>query len=135
MDTRFILSDCVERALADAEYDKLEDGTFAGRIPTCTGVVAFAETLRGCEEELRSTLADWILVGEQVAEVLRGAREYDSLDTEEQAVVRAYWSERMAALQGALRLDRDFAAEGRPYAELDDGGKVARPGGHQPRPS
>lgn len=40
MDTRFILSDYVEQALADAEYDKLEDGTFAGHIPTCTGVVA-----------------------------------------------------------------------------------------------
>jgi len=46
-----------------AVYDKLEDGTFASRIPACKGVVAFGATLRECEEELRSTLEDWILVG------------------------------------------------------------------------
>jgi predicted RNase H-like HicB family nuclease len=49
--------------LARAVYDKLEDGTFAGRIPPCVGVVAFGATLRECEEDLRSTLEDWILVG------------------------------------------------------------------------
>jgi predicted RNase H-like HicB family nuclease len=40
MTVRFILSDYVEQALAQAVYDKLEDGTFAGRIPECKGVVA-----------------------------------------------------------------------------------------------
>ena len=60
---RFILSGYVEQAMAHAIYDKLEDGTFAGRIPPCKGVVAFGSTLRECEEELRSTLEDWILVG------------------------------------------------------------------------
>lgn len=69
---------------------------------------------------------------EQVAQVLRGAREYDALSTEEQTVVRAYWSERMAALQGALRLDRELEAEARPYVELDDAGKVVR---RETRPS
>jgi len=63
MEARFVLSDYVEQALAAATYDKLEDGTFAGRIPPCPGVVAFAETLRRCEDELRSTLEDWLLVG------------------------------------------------------------------------
>ncbi len=63
MATRFILSDYVEQAMAQAVYDKLEDETFAGKIPPCKGVVAFAATLRECEEELRSTLEDWILVG------------------------------------------------------------------------
>ncbi len=61
--SKFILSDYVEQALAQATYDKLEDGTFAGRIPDCTGVVAFGTTLRECEDELRSTLEDWIWVG------------------------------------------------------------------------
>ncbi|MHC5935957.1 type II toxin-antitoxin system HicB family antitoxin [Nostoc sp.] len=60
---RFILSDYVDRAIAQAIYDKLEDGTFAGRIPVCKGVIAFASTLRECEDELRSTLEDWILLG------------------------------------------------------------------------
>jgi len=49
--------------MVEAVYDKLEDGTFVGRIPPCKGVIAFATTLRQCEEELRSTLEDWILVG------------------------------------------------------------------------
>jgi predicted RNase H-like HicB family nuclease len=68
--TRFILSDYVEQALANAVYDKLEDGTFAGRIPPCKGVVAFGPTLRECEDELRSTLEDWILVGLKLGHTL-----------------------------------------------------------------
>lgn len=60
---KFILSDYVQQAMSEAVYDKLEDGTFAGRIPTCVGVVAFGETLRECEDELRSVLEDWLLVG------------------------------------------------------------------------
>ncbi|MCP9493038.1 MAG: hypothetical protein MSG64_01150 [Pyrinomonadaceae bacterium MAG19_C2-C3] len=58
-----VLSEYIESALAQAEYDKLEDGSFAGRIPSCKGVLAFATTLRECENELRSTLEDWLLVG------------------------------------------------------------------------
>jgi predicted RNase H-like HicB family nuclease len=63
MAIRFVLTEYVEQAMADASYDKLEDGTFVGRIPACKGVIAFGATLRECEEELRSTLEDWILVG------------------------------------------------------------------------
>ncbi|MBI2864244.1 MAG: type II toxin-antitoxin system HicB family antitoxin [Chloroflexi bacterium] len=63
MASRYVLSDYVDQAMAEAVYDKLEDGTFAGRIPSCKGVVAFGMTLRECEEELRSTLEDWILIG------------------------------------------------------------------------
>lgn len=63
MAIRFILTEYVDQAMIQAVYDKLEDGTFAGRIPSCKGVVAFAATLHQCEEELRSTLEDWILVG------------------------------------------------------------------------
>ena len=60
---RYILSEYVEKVMAQAVYDKLEDGTFAGRIPPCKGVIAFGKTLRECEDELHSTLEDWILVG------------------------------------------------------------------------
>jgi predicted RNase H-like HicB family nuclease len=49
--------------MADAEYDKLEDGSFSGRIPLCTGAIAFGSTLHQCETELRSTLEDWLVVG------------------------------------------------------------------------
>lgn len=58
-----ILSEYMDQAMAEAVYDKLEDGSFAGRIPSCKGVVAFCQTLRECQDELRSTLEDWILVG------------------------------------------------------------------------
>lgn len=63
MKARFILTDYVDQLMAHAVYDKPEDGTFAGRIPECKGVVAFGKTLRECEDELRSTLEDWILPG------------------------------------------------------------------------
>lgn len=63
MEAKFILTDYVDQALARAHYDKLEDDTFAGKIPECPGVVAFAKTLRQCEQELRSVLEDWLLVG------------------------------------------------------------------------
>jgi predicted RNase H-like HicB family nuclease len=63
MAMQFVLTDYVNTALAQAVYDKMEDGTYVGRIPACKGVVSFASTLRQCEEELRSTLEDWIWVG------------------------------------------------------------------------
>ncbi len=58
-----LLTGYIDRALSQAEYDKLEDGSFSGRIPGCKGVIAFGETLRECENELQSTLEDWIFVG------------------------------------------------------------------------
>ena len=70
MSAQYILSEYLERAMAGAEYDKLEDGSFSGRIPSCTGVVSFGETLRGCEDELRSTLEDWLLVGLKLGHAL-----------------------------------------------------------------
>ncbi|MEW6754480.1 MAG: type II toxin-antitoxin system HicB family antitoxin [Candidatus Latescibacterota bacterium] len=63
MTARSMLSDYVEQALDRATYDKLQDGTFSGRIPGCDGVVAFASPRRECADELRSTLDEWILAG------------------------------------------------------------------------
>ena len=59
----FVLTNYVEQALRLAVFDKLGDGTFAGNIPSCRGVVALGATLGECQDELRSTLEDWILVG------------------------------------------------------------------------
>jgi predicted RNase H-like HicB family nuclease len=71
MTGQFILSDYLQRALAQAEYDKLEDSTFSGRIPSCKGVVAFGASLRECEDELlRSVLEDWVLVGLKLGHTL-----------------------------------------------------------------
>lgn len=63
MATQFVLSGYLESAMAQASYDKLEDGSYFGHIPSCTGVVAFSATLRECEQELQSTLEEWILLG------------------------------------------------------------------------
>jgi predicted RNase H-like HicB family nuclease len=67
---RYILSEYVERAMEEAVYDKLEDASFSGRIPSCKGVIAFASSLKECEEELRSTLEDWILAGLKLQHLL-----------------------------------------------------------------
>ena len=74
---RYILTGYVESALSQAEYDKLEDGTYSGRIPPCKGVIAFGKTLRECEDELRSTLEDWIFVGLKLGHQLPVIAGYD----------------------------------------------------------
>ena len=74
---QFILTGYIENALSQAEYDKLEDGTFSGRIPFCKGVIAFGKTLRECEDELRSTFEDWVLVGLKLGHPIPVVAEYD----------------------------------------------------------
>lgn len=63
MKTKYILTEYIEQLLSCAEYDKLEDGSFVGRIPQCKGVISFDSSLMKCETELQSTLEDWILLG------------------------------------------------------------------------
>ena len=63
MTARYILSDYVDQAMAQAVYDKLEDATFTSHVPPCKGVVAFGAALLECEHKLRSTLEEWILLG------------------------------------------------------------------------
>ncbi len=63
MSARFILSEYIDEALDRAGYEKLEDGSYAGTIPDCPGVIAFAGSLRECERELQSVLEDWLLLG------------------------------------------------------------------------
>jgi predicted RNase H-like HicB family nuclease len=63
MTEHYILSEYIEQAMEQAEYDKLEENSFSGRIPSCKGVIAFGPTLKICQDELRSVLEDWILVG------------------------------------------------------------------------
>ncbi len=70
MAVQCVLTEYVDQAMALAVYDELEDGTFAGRIPACPGVLALDATLRECESDLRSTLEDWILVGLKMGHTL-----------------------------------------------------------------
>ncbi|RKZ41734.1 MAG: type II toxin-antitoxin system HicB family antitoxin [Gammaproteobacteria bacterium] len=65
-----MLTGYIESALAEAEYDKLEDGTFCGTIPLCKGVIAFGNTLKQCENELQSTLEEWVLLGLKLGHLL-----------------------------------------------------------------
>lgn len=77
MRIQFILSEYLEGALEQAEYDKLSDDSFSGRIPACPGVIAFASSLKNCERELRSTLEDWLLVGLKLGHCLPIVQDID----------------------------------------------------------
>jgi predicted RNase H-like HicB family nuclease len=57
-----MLIEYINKAMSKAVYEKLEDGTYSGRIPQCPGVIAFGETLYQCQEELRSVLEGWLIV-------------------------------------------------------------------------
>jgi predicted RNase H-like HicB family nuclease len=57
-----MLTEYINKAMEKAVYDKLDDGSFSGRIPQCPGVVAFAKTLYKCEEQLRTSLEGWLIV-------------------------------------------------------------------------
>lgn len=70
MASQFIFTDYMDHLMAHAVYDKLDDDTYSGRIPQCTGVVAFGTNLRECEEKLHSTLEDWILLGFKLGQPL-----------------------------------------------------------------
>lgn len=70
MKWKFIITDYIEHLLSLSEFDKLEDGTYSGNIPQCPGVIAFGATLKDCQDELRSTLEDWILVGFKLGHTL-----------------------------------------------------------------
>lgn len=82
-------------------------------------------------------IAHWARIGRElesggsvshrdIADVLAARRDYDQLTSQEQAVVRAEWAERMEARREALDLAREFSAQGRSYVELDDDGRVVR---------
>ena len=57
-----MLIEYINKEMSKATYDKLEDGSFSGRIPQCPGVVAFGETLYQCQQELKSSLEGWLIV-------------------------------------------------------------------------
>jgi predicted RNase H-like HicB family nuclease len=63
MVVRYVLSDYVSGAMGKSGVRQIEDGTWSGRIPDCPGVIAFGASREECEDELRSTLEEWILLG------------------------------------------------------------------------
>ena len=83
----YILTEYLDQAMAQAVYEKLDDGKYGGRIPTCPGVVAFAASLGECSEDLRSTLEDWVLLGMKLAHPLP-ARSAASISTGSRDFIR-----------------------------------------------
>jgi hypothetical protein len=75
----------------------------------------------GREIELASTLAQ-----RDIAAVLAGTLSYDTLDTEEQAVVRAEWARLMRERRESLDLRTDFLLRGETSVDLDEDGRVVR---------
>lgn len=57
-----MLLEYVEEAMERAVYEKLEDGTFGGRIPACPGVVATGKTLSQCQKQLQEILDGWLII-------------------------------------------------------------------------
>ena len=57
-----MLTEYLRLAMGKAHYELLGDGEgFYGEIPGFQGVLAQADTLEACREELASTLEDWLL--------------------------------------------------------------------------
>ncbi|MEW6103184.1 MAG: type II toxin-antitoxin system HicB family antitoxin [bacterium] len=57
-----MLQEYLNNAMSKAIYEKLEDNTYFGKIPSCPGVIAFGKTLYECQKELCSSLEGWIIV-------------------------------------------------------------------------
>lgn len=101
---RHILSDDLDRAMAEAVCDKLDDGTFSGRIPSCRGVLAFATSLSECQDELRSVLEDWILVGLKLGHALPVIDGLDLNATAEELLKEGQTRRKPSGLAGASSL-------------------------------
>jgi predicted RNase H-like HicB family nuclease len=55
--------DYIQAAMRRAKYEVLEDHEgFVGTIPGFKGLLAHAETLEACREELQDVLQSWMLV-------------------------------------------------------------------------
>lgn len=59
-----------------------------------------------------------------VQRVLSGAGSYDELSEKEQALVRASWGQEVDERLKGLNLEEEFAAEGRPWIDADEQGKI-----------
>jgi len=58
-----MLTAYIHAAMIAARYEILEDGTYYGEIPGLPGVLAVAETLEACRDELQEVLEGWIILG------------------------------------------------------------------------
>lgn len=99
-------------------------------------LVASAQSSAGSMgRTLSEQMAHWVRVGRElercpeltassVQAVIEGHGNYDALNSLEQVMVRADWSERIDTARRNLRLDLILAAQGREVVELDQQGKL-----------
>jgi len=65
-----MLTKYIHEAMKLARYKILEDGTYYGDIPGFRGVLANADSLEECREELQEVLEEWILLGLRLGHAL-----------------------------------------------------------------
>jgi predicted RNase H-like HicB family nuclease len=53
----------IHEAMKLAKYKILEDGTYYGDIPGFRGVLANADNLEECRDELQEILEEWLILG------------------------------------------------------------------------
>ena len=72
-----MLTDYIREAMRLAHYELMENGRFFATIPKLRGLWAEDATLEACQEELQSTLEDWIMIkvrfGDKDSPVLKGS--------------------------------------------------------------
>lgn len=56
-----MLTEYIQAAMKQAEFERLRDGTIYGHIPGFQGVWANAKTQAACRRELQEVLEEWIL--------------------------------------------------------------------------
>jgi predicted RNase H-like HicB family nuclease len=54
------IAEYVHNAMAKANYQILEDGTYYANVFLCPGVWAIGDTIEECREALRDVLSEWL---------------------------------------------------------------------------
>jgi predicted RNase H-like HicB family nuclease len=57
-----IITEYMDNAIREAQYEKIEDGQIYGSLPSCPGVWAEGETIKEVRKELREALEMWIVL-------------------------------------------------------------------------
>ena len=57
-----MLTEYIQKALEEAEYKKLADGTWFAEIPCFQGVWANGKTVEECRKELIDVLEEWLIL-------------------------------------------------------------------------
>jgi len=55
------MAEYVYNAMAKANYQILEDGTYYANVFLCPGVWAIGETIEECREALKDVLSEWLI--------------------------------------------------------------------------